>query len=45
VKAAGGCGSCGGKQLVAGGWRLAAASGGWAVTASGCKWWLPSLTF
>jgi hypothetical protein len=27
VKAAGGCGGCGGKQLVA---------GGWAVTAGGC---------
>jgi len=29
----------------AGGIQLAAASGGWAVTAGGCKWWLPSLTF
>jgi hypothetical protein len=36
VKAAGGCG---GKQLVAGGWRL----GGWWL--GGDSWWLPSLTF
>jgi len=32
VKAAGGCGGCGSKQLVAGGWAV----GGWAVTAGGC---------